>query len=108
MLREGAVSICKIAAGAGRVAAKAALLRRDPLERLFRQLVEEAALDVVARLPVQHARLRMAQVQALARAGDGHIGQAAFFLQAAPASRGRAKGVCGLPCVAGAAPWPAA
>ena len=30
---------------------------------------------------MQHARLRMAQIQALARTGDRHIGQTALFLQ---------------------------
>ena len=30
---------------------------------------------------MQHARLRMAEIQPLARARDGHIGQAALFLQ---------------------------
>ena len=59
------------------------LFGRDPLEGGLRQLVEEAALEVVARLAVQHARLRMAQVQALAGTGDGHVHQAAFFFQAA-------------------------
>jgi hypothetical protein len=62
--------------------AKALVLRRDPFQRGFRQLVKKPALDVVAGLAVQHARLRMAQVQALARAGDGHVHQAALFLQA--------------------------
>src|SRR5205085_11178675 len=34
--------------------AEALVARRDPAQRGLGQLVEEAALDVVARLPVQH------------------------------------------------------
>lgn len=61
---------------------------RDPLERALGQLVKETALGVVARLAVQHARLRVAQIQPLARAGDGHVHQAALFFDAAPVAQG--------------------
>src|SRR6202008_468227 len=46
------------AAVAERRTGKALLLRREPLERCFRQLVEETAAHVVAGLAVQQARLR--------------------------------------------------
>src|SRR6218665_4111568 len=45
---------------------EALVLRHEPLERAFGQFVEETALDVVAGLAVQHARLRMAQAAAAA------------------------------------------
>src|SRR6218665_2243438 len=64
-----APAISTVAAARARVAAaiaerrrrEALVLRREPLERAFGQFVEETALDVVAGLAVQHARLRMAQ-----------------------------------------------
>ena len=37
---------------------------------------------------MQHARLRMAQVEALARAGDGHVHEAALFFQAVAVAHG--------------------
>ena len=37
---------------------------------------------------MQHAGLRMAQVQALAGAGDGDVHQAALFFNAAPVAQG--------------------
>src|SRR6218665_3568783 len=69
-----APAISTVAAARARVAAaiaerrrrEALVLRREPLERAFGQFVEETALDVVAGLAVQHARLRMAQAAAAA------------------------------------------
>ena len=55
--------------------------RCEPLERLLGQLVKEPALEVVARLAVQHARLRVAQVEAFARARECHVHQAALLFQ---------------------------
>src|SRR5258708_14822255 len=46
--------------------AEALVARGQPLQRFFWQLLQEAALDVVARLAVQHARLAEADVQLLA------------------------------------------
>ena len=69
-------------AGAERLVA-----RRDPAQRRLGQLVEEAALDVVARLAVQHARLREAEVEALSGARDGHVHQAPFLLEAVEVAR---------------------
>ena len=68
--------------------AKPRLPGSEPFEGLFGQFFEEAALDVVARLAMQHARLRMAQVEALARAGDGHVHEAALFFQAVAVAHG--------------------
>ena len=61
------------------------------------QLVEEAAAQVVARLAVQHARLRMAQVQALARARDRHVHQAPLFLEAVAVAQGCSRAGTTLP-----------
>ena len=58
------------------------LARRDPFQTFIGQFVKKAALDVVARLPMQHAGLAEAQVQALACTRDGHIHQAALFFHA--------------------------
>ncbi|MCY1538228.1 hypothetical protein D9M68_737580 [compost metagenome] len=57
------------------------LLWREPFQAGFGQLVEEAALHVVARLAVQHARLRVAEIQPLPRACDRHVHQTALFFQ---------------------------
>src|SRR2546425_2984324 len=56
--------------------------RRQPLNELPRDLLEEARRDVVARLAVQQAGLRVRQVQAMARARDRDVGQAALLFQA--------------------------
>src|SRR5258707_15469136 len=53
--------------------------RREPLHQLLRNLFQDALRHVVARLAVQHARLRVRQVEAIACAGDRHIGQAPFL-----------------------------
>ena len=45
------------------------------------QLFKKPALEVVARLAMQHARLGVAQVQALSGAGNGDVHQAALFFQ---------------------------
>ena len=68
--------------------AKALILGCDPFQSGFGQLVKKPAFQVVARLAVQHARLRVAQVQALARARDGHVHQAALFFQAVAVAHG--------------------
>src|SRR5256885_17206366 len=49
--------------------------RRQPLHELPRDLLEEARRDVVARLAVQQAGLRVRQVQAVARARGRRIGE---------------------------------
>src|SRR5690349_19935410 len=59
-----------VAAPAGTVGAAAPAcarldLRREPLERAFRQFIEKARTDVVARLSVQHAALRERQIEPL-------------------------------------------
>src|SRR2546430_6102154 len=54
--------------------------RCEPLHELPRDLLEEARRDVVARLPVQQAGLRVRQVQASARARDRDVGPAALPL----------------------------
>jgi len=56
--------------------------RREPLEQARRNLVEEARGQVVARLAVQQPRLREGQVQALSRAREGHVHQAALLFRA--------------------------
>src|SRR5215472_14445470 len=61
--------------------------RRDPAQRRLRQLVEEAALDVVARLAVQHPRLREAEVEALSRTRDRDVHQPPLFLEAVEVAR---------------------
>src|SRR5262249_42733001 len=66
---------------AGITRAEALVARREPLQRLFRQLVEEAALDVVAGLAMQHAGLAERKVEALAGTRDRHIHQAALLLE---------------------------
>src|SRR6218665_3849395 len=53
----------------------------EPLERRLRQFVEETAPEVVAGLAMEHARLRMGQLEAPALAGEGHVHQATLFLQ---------------------------
>ena len=75
-------------AAATEARAKALVFRRDPFQRGLWQLIKKPAFQVVAGLPVQHARLRMAQVQTLARAGDGHIHEAAFFFEAVTVAHG--------------------
>ena len=60
---------------------KSGLLRRDPFQAFIGQLFQKTAFQVVSGLAVQHAGLRMAQIQALAGACDGHIHQTALFLQ---------------------------
>ena len=67
--------------GRAEARAEALVARCDPLQRGLGQLIKETALEVVARLAVQHPGLRVAQVQAFARTGDGHVHQAALFLQ---------------------------
>jgi hypothetical protein len=57
-------------------------LRRDPAQRRLRQLVEKAALGVVAGLAMQHARLREAEVEALPGPGDGHVHEPPLLLEA--------------------------
>src|SRR2546426_11291414 len=56
--------------------------RCEPLHEPLGDLLEEARRDVVARLAVQQAGLRMRQVQAMARARDRDVGQAALLFQA--------------------------
>src|SRR5204863_8447590 len=56
--------------------------RREPLHQCLRDLFQEARRDVVARLPVEHARLRMREVEAVARPRDRDIGEAPLLLQA--------------------------
>src|SRR5262245_19660806 len=56
--------------------------RREPLEELLRDLLEEARRDVVARLAVEHARLRVREVEAVARARDRHVREPALFFEA--------------------------
>ncbi len=60
----------------------------EPLQALRRQLVQKAAARVVAGLAVQHARLGVAQVQALARARNGHVHQPPLLLQRLRAAAG--------------------
>src|SRR5687767_11240645 len=55
--------------------------RREPLHELLRNFLEEARRNVVARLAVQHARLRVREVQAMTRARDGHVGEPALFFE---------------------------
>ena len=54
------------------------MLGCDPLEGGLGQFFKKAASRVVARLAVQHARLRVAQVQALAGTGDDARAQVSF------------------------------
>src|SRR6185503_14796685 len=72
---------------AGRLERHGALLlareaRREPLLQALGDFLEEKRSQAVARLAVQHARLREGQVQALARARDRDIGEAPLLLQA--------------------------
>src|SRR5688572_135789 len=55
--------------------------RRKPLHELLRDLFEEARRNVVARLAMQHARLRVREIQAMARARDRHVGEPALLFQ---------------------------
>src|SRR2546427_9359209 len=56
--------------------------RCEPLHEPLGDLLEEARRDVVARLAVQQAGLRVREVQAMARARDRDVGQAALLFQA--------------------------
>ena len=68
--------------------AKALVFRGDPFQSGFGQFVKKAAFQVVARLAVQHARLGVAQVQALASARDRYVHEPAFFFQAVTIAHG--------------------
>ena len=54
---------------------------RQILQQVGGNFIEEARGQVVARLAVQHARLREAQVEPLARARDGDVHQPALLFQ---------------------------
>src|ERR1035437_2631517 len=71
----------------GQPGAKSPALWRDPLQSAFGQLVKKPAPEIKARLPVQHAGLRMAQVQTFASARDGNVHQTAFFFQTVVAAQ---------------------
>mmetsp|Transcript_37598 Transcript_37598/g.68057 ORF Transcript_37598/g.68057 Transcript_37598/m.68057 type:complete len:252 (-) Transcript_37598:251-1006(-) len=66
----------------GKARAEALVARCQPFQALLGQLVEEAALDVIAGLAVQHARLAETERQLLSRPRDRHIHQPALLLQA--------------------------
>ena len=53
----------------------------EALHQLLGQLLEKARRDVVARLPVQHARLRVRQIQPPPGPRDRDVHQAAFLLE---------------------------
>src|SRR5690242_10490327 len=63
------------------VEAPATRERGEALYYLRRNLVDEARGDVVARLAVQHARLRVAEVQALPRPRDRYVHEPALLFQ---------------------------
>src|SRR5438105_2754644 len=56
--------------------------RRQPLHKALRDFLEKARWDVVARLPMQHARLRVREIQALACPSDRDVGKPALLLEA--------------------------
>src|SRR5690606_147980 len=70
-------------AAPGRLGGGRTLARRDPLEMLFRDFIQEAGTHAVARLAVQHAALRQGQGQAFARARESDVHETALFFQAA-------------------------
>src|SRR6185503_16548562 len=53
--------------------------RREPFLEALRNLIEEPRRQTVARLAVQHPRVRIRQVQARARACDRDIREPALF-----------------------------
>src|SRR5258708_4616145 len=57
--------------------------QHDPLAEIGRDLLDETRHDAVARLAVQHAAAGVRDVEALARARDRHVHEAALFLDAA-------------------------
>src|ERR1044071_1044120 len=52
-----------------------------PLHQLLRDLLEKPRRNVVARLAVEHAGLRVREVQTVARPRDRDVGEAPLFLQ---------------------------
>src|SRR5688572_33235853 len=56
--------------------------RRKPLHELLGNLFQEARRNVVTRLAVQHARLGMREVEAMACAGDRDVSVPSLLLQA--------------------------
>src|SRR2546430_15492441 len=61
--------------------------RCEPLHEPLGDLLEEARRNVVARLAVQQAGLRVRQGQAMARARDRDVGPAALLLPAGALDR---------------------
>jgi hypothetical protein len=51
-------------------------------QHLFRQLAEKARRHAVADLSVQHARLRVREIEAAPGTGDRHVHQSPFLFQA--------------------------
>src|ERR1700681_169440 len=59
-----------------------AALRGQPLDQPGREFVEKARHDVVPKLAVEHATLRMGEIEAPPRAGDRDIREPALLLDA--------------------------
>jgi len=56
--------------------------RVDPLQQVFRDLVQKARSQSIAELAVQHPALRQAEIKPAPGTRDGDIHQAPFFLNA--------------------------